>query len=209
LKVGTGAGPDGGSAPPERIVVGRLGGPHGVRGEMRLFPETDFPERLRAGRRVLVCPRAGPPFPTEIRSARPGPGGVWLLAVHGVDSPEAARRFAGGTLCVSAADLPPLPEGHYYHHQLVGLTVLRPDGRPLGRLAEILHTGANDVFGVRTAEGGTVLVPATRDAVAAIDLEAGVVRLRDLPGLLEEQTPGRRRTPARRGPGGGACASTS
>ncbi len=179
--------PAGGEAP-SLIVVGRLGGVHGVRGEWRCFPETDFPERLRPGRRVALCGPGPdrPPLWTALRGVRPaGRDGALLVSVEGVDAPEAARPFAGGTLAVDAADLPSLPAGQYYHHQLVGLAVLRADGRPLGILARVLQTGANDVFGVRRPDGREVLVPAIRDAVAAIDLAAGTVRLRDLPGLLD------------------------
>ncbi len=172
--------------PPRLVVVGRVGAPHGVRGEMRLVPETDFPERLRRGRRVVLCPREGADLPTRILTIRTQGDRWWLVGVDGVRTPEDAGRFAGGTLCVPAADLPPLPDGQYYHHQLVGLTVLRPDGREVGRIEEILVTGANDVYSVAAPGGRHVLVPAIRDAVAAIDLEAGVVRLRDLPGLLED-----------------------
>lgn len=172
--------------PQARIVVGRIGAPHGVRGEMRLFPETDFPERLRAGRRVVLCPVSGAAMPTRIVRVRAQGDRGLLLSVQGVITADTARLYAGGTLCVAAEDLPPLPEGHYYHHQLVGLTVLRADGGPVGRLVEVLVTGANDVYAVEALDGRRVLVPAIRDAVAAIDLQAGVMRLADLPGLLED-----------------------
>lgn len=171
---------------PDLIVVGRLGGPHGLGGEMRLVPETDFPERLRPGRRVALCPDQGEPLWTKIRGVRPLKGSTLLLAAVGVDTPEAARRFLGGTLRVAAADLPPLPPGTYYHHQLVGLTVLAPDGAVVGRLTEVLPTGANDVYVVARPVGRPVLIPAIRDAVEAIDLAAGTVRLRPLAGLLDE-----------------------
>jgi len=171
---------------PELIVIGRLGAPHGLEGEWRFFPETDFPERLRPGRRVALCPERGAPLWTSIRGVRPHRGRVLLLAAEQIGTPEAARAYCGGTVAVARGDLPPLPPGRYYHHQLVGLVVLRADGRVLGRLAEVLMTGANDVWTVARPEGGTALIPAIRGAVEAVDLAAGVVRLRELPGLLEE-----------------------
>ncbi len=181
----------GGGGPPRGgddglVVIGVLGATHGVLGEWRFFPETDFPERLRSGRRIALCPPgAGPPVWTRLRRVRPA-GSLLLLAAEGVATVEAARAFVGGRVAVAAADLPPLPEGHFYHHQVVGLTVVRPDGRPLGRLTSVLATGANDVYVVRRPSGAEVLVPATRGAVEAIDVTGGVLRLRDLPGLLDD-----------------------
>lgn len=169
-----------------RIVIGRIGAPHGLRGEMRLFPETDFPERLRRGRRVLLCPVTGAVAATRIEAVRAMGERALLLSVLGVTTPDAARVYADGTLCVAAEDLPPLPEGQYYHHQLVGLMVVAADGQNIGRLDEVLVTGANDVYVVVRPDGRSILVPAIRDAVAAIDLRAGILRLGNLPGLLED-----------------------
>jgi 16S rRNA processing protein RimM len=177
-----------GRAVPELIVVARLGGVHGLHGEWRCFPETDFPERLRPGRPVAVRAADGvrAPLWTALRAVRAGgPGGALLVCVRGIGDPEAARPFAGGTLAVDPAGLPPLPPGRYYHHQLVGLAVVAADGRAVGTVRRVLQTGANDVFAVRRPDGREVLVPAIRDAVAAIDLAAGTMRLTDLPGLLD------------------------
>ncbi len=172
--------------PDERIVLGWLGAVHGLRGAFRFFPETDFPERLRAGRAVSLVPAAGgPALATRIERAQPMGARLWLLSVRGVDSPAVAQPFVGGSVCVAAADLPPLPPGQFYHHQLVGLTVLDASGATVGRLAEVQAAPANDIYVVRRPDGRQVLVPAVRVAVAAIDLASGVVRLADLPGLLD------------------------
>jgi len=177
----------GGVAPAgeDLIIVARLGAPHGLRGELRLFPETDFPERLLAGRPVAVRGASGVPVWSALSRVRPL-GGHLVAGLAGVRSREAAQAIVGATLSVAAADLPPLPEGRYYHHQVVGLAVVAADGRSLGRLAAIRQTGANDVYVVALADGGEALIPAIRDAVAAIDVAAGQLRLRDLPGLLDD-----------------------
>jgi len=169
------------------IIIGQLGAPHGLRGELRLFPDTDFPERLVRGRRVALCPPTGDPVWTQIGRVKPLGGRALLVALDAVRSREVAEPYVGGTLCVDAADLPPLPEGHYYHHQLIGLEVLRADGRVLGRLSAVRQTGANDVYVVARPEGPEALIPAISDAVAEIDVAGGRVRLRHLPGLLDDQ----------------------
>ena len=177
------------------VVVAGLGAPHGLRGEVRLFPETDFPERLEAGRAVTVWPPAGAPWASRVRSVRVT-GRQCLVCLEGIDSRAGATGLTGGTLRVPVRSLPPLPAGHFYHHELVGRTVLRPDGRPLGRLSRVERTGANDVYVVDRPDGRQVFVPAIRSAVEDIVHGDGLVRLRDLPGLLGDEE-------------GGGCGSTS
>jgi len=72
---------------------------------------------------------------------------------------------------VKAADLPRLPEGQYYHHQLLGLSVVDETGQVLGELAEILETGANDVYLVKTPLGKELLLPAIEDVILGVPLE--------------------------------------
>lgn len=169
----------------ELVVVGRIGAPHGLRGALRLVPETDFPERLVAGRRVALVGEGGAAHWSVLRGVRQGGGRGWLITLEGVTTREAAQAFAGGTLRVAAADLPPLPPGRFYHHELVGLEVVAADGRRVGRVREVRATGANDVYVVERDGGGEAWVPAIRDAVAEIDVAAGRMVLRDLPGMLE------------------------
>ncbi len=164
-------------------MVATLGAPHGVRGELRLRPETDYPERLRVGRAVLVCAASDDDgtraLASEIAGIRNGSGGHLLVRLRGIGTRDAASGYAGGTLRVAVKDLPPLAPGQYYHHELVGLRVV--DGRQavIGVVEEVLRMPAHDVFVVR-GEGGERLVPATRQSVAAIDLAAGEMRLSDL-----------------------------
>lgn len=167
------------------VVIGHLGAPHGLRGELRFFPESDFPERLVPGRRVAICRVAGDPRWTRISGVRSQNGRDCLVFLEGIASREDADGCSGATLCVGILDLPPLPEGRYYHHQIVGLQVIAADGRSLGRILSVRPTGANDVYVMQRADGGEVLIPAIRDAVAEIDLTAGRLLLKDMPGLLE------------------------
>lgn len=169
----------------ELIVIGRLGAPWGLDGAWRFVPETDFPERLRPGRRVGLCVALGAPVSwTRLRRVlRTGRG--WAIAAEGVEGREQAAAFTGGLVVVPSSELPPLPQGEYYHHQLVGLTVFAADGMRVGRVERILQTGANDVFVVRRQDGRQALIPIVRVAVAELNPEVGEVRLTDLPGLLD------------------------
>jgi 16S rRNA processing protein RimM len=85
---------------------------------------------------------------------------------------------------VPAGEAAPLRKGQYFHHQIIGLGVWTAEGDELGSVEEILETGANDVYLVRRADGGEVLLPAIRDVIQEIDIEHGRMVVRLIPGLL-------------------------
>ena len=95
------------------------------------------------------------------------------LIVHfdGFENPEEAIRLRGKVVFVKAEGLPKLPEGEYYHHQLIGLTVVDEKEQTLGVLESILETGANDVYVIRTPEGKELLLPAIEEVVLVVDLD--------------------------------------
>lgn len=165
------------------LAVGQLRHPHGVRGEMLMSVLTDFPERLRPGKRLLVGEQHER---LVLRSVRTHARGL-LVSFRGYDTPEAVGRFRNQYAFVDAAEVPPLPEGEYYHHQLVGLQVVADDGRRLGVLSEILETGANDVYVVKDDGGGELLLPAIPTVVLNVDLGRGEMRVHLLPGLRGEE----------------------
>lgn len=167
---------------PAFLVVGKLRRPHGVRGEILMQVITDFPERLTSG--VLVY--AGEAHtPLRIRSARPHAQGL-LLAFEGYDSPEAIGAWRNALLFVPTADRPPLPDGEYYHHQLLGLKVVDQAHRPLGFLKEILLTPANDVYVVQAPDGSELLIPAVEAFISKIDLTEEIIQVQVIPGLLSD-----------------------
>ncbi|MBX6351411.1 MAG: 16S rRNA processing protein RimM [Clostridia bacterium] len=166
-----------------RVSLGRIVAPHGLRGEVRVALESDFPERL-PGRAVVVA-RDGddPGWPTAVLAARPARGGLWLVRLRGLESRSAAEALRGRSLWVEAASLPPLPAGRWYVHEVVGLKALDEGGRELGQVAEVVSTPANDVYVVR-GPFGEVLVPAVRSIVLAVEPALGRIRLRLPRGLL-------------------------
>lgn len=141
---------------------------------------TDFPERLKTGLRVHVGPEY---HPMVIASLRPHASGL-LVRMRGVKTPEQAGLYRNRWVFVPAGDRPPLPEGEYYHHQLVGLQVQSEQGIVLGTLAEILETGANDVYVVRRQDGRELLLPAIPEVVLGVDLPGGTMRVHVLEGLV-------------------------
>lgn len=176
------------------LAIGEVASPCGLRGEVHVVPLTDFPERFRSTREVLVGTPgeepAGPPVKVE-RTRLQGRNVVLKLA--GVDSPEAARSLRGRLLFVPRTEAAPLPEGRFYVCDLVGLTVVDEGGRVLGELTEVLDRPANDVFVVHPGGGGPeILVPALKSVVRRVDLAEGRMVVRLLPGLSDEGEEGSR-----------------
>jgi 16S rRNA processing protein RimM len=183
------------SQAPRYLAVGRIGRAHGVRGEVRVEVLTDFPERRYApGSRLLVAPPPDPtapgrepeePVPVVVKSARPHRGAILVRLDRAADR-TAAEALTGQQLYVEASDAPELGPDAYYEHQLVGCVVATRDGRRLGRVTELLETGAADVLIVGDeAPGTTVLVPMIAQVIQSVDVDKGLIVIDPLPGLLD------------------------
>jgi 16S rRNA processing protein RimM len=148
------------------VAVGSIAAPWGLRGDLRVQPLTDFPERFQRGAALWVRGRRH-----EVQRSRSSRGLVYL-GLSGIDSRNAAEELRGALLEVPESDLMPLPEGQYYRFQVIGLEVRTPEGSSLGRVAEILSTASNDVYVVR---GGPreLLIPAIEDVVLEVDVQGG------------------------------------
>jgi len=136
-------------------------------------PLSDRPDRFPTLRKAYVDGARGEAREVVVSSCWPHKG-RFVLKIDGVDSIDAAETLRGRELRIAEEDLSPLPEGSYYHHQILGLPVVDESGRPLGRAAKILETGegATPVL-VVLGEGGEVLLPLAAAFVRTIDLKAG------------------------------------
>ena len=164
------------------LVVAKLRRPHGLAGEMLADVITDFPERLVVGAVVYIGENH---TPERIRTRRRHGNGL-LLSFEDYHDPESVGIFRNHLVYVRADDLPALPEGEIYQHQILGLRVVNEDGALVGRLESVLETGANDVFIVRQESGAELLLPDIDDVILDINLEAGEIRVHLLQGLLPE-----------------------
>ncbi len=179
--VGSGSPSDG---EPEYLVVGSLRRAHGVRGEMVMEVVTDFPERLKKGTKVFVDASH---TPMVLVSARQHAEGL-IVKLQGIESPEQAARYRNKLVYVTAADRPPLPEGHYYDHQLLGFAVVDNDtSETIGTLSEIMRTGANDIYVVKRPDGSELLLPVIASVVLELNVSQRIIRVHLLPGLAEEE----------------------
>lgn len=167
---------------PVFLVVGKLRRPHGLRGDMLMEVITDFPERLRPDVTVFIG-ETHQPF--LIHCSRKH-GQALLISFQDYSNIEEVGHLRNQMVYVRADDRPPLPEGEYYYHQLLGLRVITEDNRFIGTLTRILETGANDVYIVRSDSGKEVLLPAIKTVVREIDVDGGEMRVHILPGLIPE-----------------------
>ena len=169
---------------PDRLVVGRVLRPHGVRGELSVEVLSDAPERFAPGAELGVGDPDGPepPAPAVVRAARLHLGRL-LLSLEGVTDRDAADRLRGAWLSIPLAAARPLDPGEFWPHQLVGLAVVDRQGRQRGRVADVVPGAAHDLLAVELPGGDRALVPAVA-ALVTVELEAGRVLIDAVPGLL-------------------------
>ena len=140
---------------PEFICIGKIHRAHGIRGDVVLNPMTDFPERIRRGKVIYAGEEHIPLTVSRVREKPP----YLLVGFKEIQDETAASNFRNHFVYVRTDDLPELPEGEYYFHQLIGLEAVTPDGSHVGVLSEILETGANDVYVIKKDDGAEELVP--------------------------------------------------
>jgi len=170
------------SGEPLYLAIGRLQRPHGLQGEISMEVLTDFPDRLKAGTKVYL----GEKHQELIIRDRRGHTSGFLISFESHNSAESVGNFRNQYIYVMADDRPILPDGEYYQHQMLGLSVISDEGEILGELSGMLETGSNDVYIVRSDAGSELLLPNIGSVVKEIDLEKGEMRVHLLPGLRPE-----------------------
>jgi 16S rRNA processing protein RimM len=172
-----------------RLVVGRIGKAHGLRGEVTVEVRTDDPDlRFAPGTELETDPAERGPLTVAAGRVQ---SGRLVLSFERVADRTAAEALRNTLLIVEAdADESTDDPDEFYDHQLVGLSVVTVDGRDIGTVAEMLHLPAQDVFAVRRPDGREVLIPFVAKIVPRVDLERGAVVVDPPPGLLELTEPG-------------------
>ncbi len=166
------------------LIVGRVGKPHGVHGDLLVDIVTDFPERLQAGVRFGVGGEQGPEDFHEAHAVRLHVG-RWLLSVRGIRDREAVEAWRGRYLFLPEQALEELPEGYFYEHHLVGLRCESVSGEALGEVTGVDPSGGQSRLVVRRGRR-EFLVPYVPSLVAEVDLEGGRIVLTPIPGLLDD-----------------------
>lgn len=154
--------------------------PHGLNGEVWVDLNTDFPERLPEWPALEIVGEGGPSR-AQVEYVKGIVGGRCIVKLEGVEDRDQAEAIRNQILRIERPEIPPPPEGAYYDFQIIGLHVITTDGREIGRIEEILRTGANDVYELDTE----VLIPAVGSVVKEIDLEQGRMVIEPIEGLLD------------------------
>jgi 16S rRNA processing protein RimM len=169
----------------QMATIGKVINTQGVVGGLKVFPYSDFPERVKELSRVFLHKdQEMKAYSVDKAFVH---GRFWVLHLKGVSGISEAEACVGALLQIPLSERRKLPEHTYYLDQIIGLKVYTVEGRFLGEVADIIQTGGNDVYVVRTeSDGGVqeVLIPALKKVVINIDMQAGRIDV-DLPeGLL-------------------------
>lgn len=163
--------------------VGAIASVHGIKGEVKVFPTTDEPEKFKKLKKVVLKTEKEE-REMHLKSARFFKNMV-IVKFAEIESPEEAQKYRGATLWIARKQAVPLEKNEYYQADLIGLSVVTEDGKELGRLTDVLETGANDVYEITLQDKRRVLFPAIRDCIKDVDLETGRVTVHVMEGLLD------------------------
>lgn len=164
------------------LQVGVVTSTHGLAGEVKVFPTTDDPQRFRALKSVLLDD-GGEMRELKIAGVRFFKQMV-ILRFQGHSRIEDVMPYKGKSLYVTRENAVELGENEYFIADLIGMEVYEEDGSRLGELTDVLQTGANDVYTVKMAGGREVLIPAIRQCILEVDVEAARMTVHLLEGLL-------------------------
>ena len=163
------------------VLVGEITAPFGILGQIKMRPLLDKPEAL--AKLAEVCLRFPDGRESAARITRVRAHGVsTLIEVRGTTDRTGAESLRGALILIHESELPPLDEDAYYASQLVGLRVVTESGRDFGNIETVLFCPANDVYETEHA-----MIPAISDVIVKIDLAAGIVLVRDVPGLRKDE----------------------
>lgn len=162
---------------PDKLIIGRVLGSFGIQGELKVQIESDFPERFKSLKTVIIGDER---FEAERGRLHPP---YALVKVKGIETPEHAAEYIGFDMSVPISEAMSLEPGKHYVYEIEGLAVETTAGESLGRVAEVLKTGANDVYVVRDDEGAEILLPAIPQVIRSVDKAAGKMIVELLDGL--------------------------
>lgn len=164
--------------------VGIITSTHGVRGEVKVFPTTDDPRRFKRLKEVILND-GKEQISLEIESVKFFKQFV-ILKFKGIDNINEVEKYRKCELYVTRKNAVRLSRDEYFIADLMGLTIKDEDGADIGVLREVMETGANDVYIIDLNDGRELLLPAIKQCVLEVDVEAGFMKIHIMEGLLDE-----------------------
>ena len=165
------------------LQVGVITSTHGVRGEVKVFPTTDDNARFKKLKDCYLEYK-NEMLPIKVQGAKFFKNMV-ILKFDGIDNINDVEKYRRATLLVTRENAVPLAENEYFIADLIGLSAVSDEGEELGTITDVLQTGANDVYVVTTPQKEEILVPAIRECILAVDLDARRMQIHLLPGLRD------------------------
>ena len=166
----------------DRLRVGVITSPHGIRGEVNIFPTTDDPERFKKLKKVIVD--------THKEQKEMEIGGIKffknmvIATLSGIEDRTQAEKYRSADILIEREDALPLGEDEYYICDILGFTVTNDDGTVLGTLEDVLTSCANDVYVVKRDNGKELLIPSTKECVLSTDLNSKNIVVHLLKGMI-------------------------
>ncbi len=167
----------------ETVLVAVVSKPHGLAGELKIEIHSDVAERFEVGRELLLTAGGQPPRRVRIRSFRPIKGGA-LISLAGIDFRDQAEELRGARLAVERSEVPPAPDGFYYHFDLVGCRCVDERHGDLGEVKDVVEDGGGFLLEVRDQQR-TLLVPFVDAFLGVVDVAGRRIEMRLPPGLVE------------------------
>lgn len=171
----------------EKIDIGRVVAPHGVKGEFRISPLTDFPDRFSSMETLRLYDDKGFRLELPISSVRIRPDkGDILVRSDKISDREGAESIRGLWVRIDKDERVPLPEGDFWVDDLIGMMVVDGgSGTVLGEICDVMVTGGADVYSVRRPDGRIFMVPAAANYVSSVDLEASLMVVKGVQELMD------------------------
>lgn len=166
----------------ERITVGKITSTHGLRGEVKVYPLLDDPDRFSDFTKVILD-TGRKKIEQEIERVKFFKNMV-IVKFKGIDDINDVMMYRGAEIRVFKEEAADLGEDQYFEVDLIGMTVYTDEDKVLGILDKIMHTGANDVYVVKMEDGKEVLIPAIKQCILDVDIEEGTMRVHLLGGML-------------------------
>ena len=163
--------------------IGVITSTHGLKGEVKVFPTTDDVNRFKTLKHCVIKTPKGD-IPVEKNSCKFFKNMV-ILSFKGMEDINDIEKYKGCELYVTREDAIPLEEDEYYIADAIGLDIVQEDGSRLGTLADVMQTGANDVFVVNMEDGRELLIPVIPDCVRDMDFQSGRITVRLMKGMLD------------------------
>lgn len=166
----------------QMLRVGVITSTHGVRGEVKVFPTTDDAKRFKTLKKVILDGRE--PLELSIEQVKFFKNMV-ILKFKGYDNINDVETWRQRDLLITRDQAVELKEDEHFITDLIGLTVVNEEEAVLGRVKDVLETGANDVYVVELTGGKELLLPAIKDCILNVDLEGGRMKVHVLDGLMD------------------------